>query len=266
MVQRIDPATDEVADSFPMNARPINGILFDGSSIWVTTWGPAELVQLQPSDGAKLNSVALGNDALAMAFDGTYIWVTHLATDNSTGLVTKVRASDGERIASYPVGASGVVFDGTNVWVGNGADMTITRLRASDGQLVDTFRVDGRPSAMVFDGDTVWVGYSKLDGSLSRAATSLQRFPISDVTAFSNVSSGTVWDLHFDGTHVWRSGNGNMIVKYRISDGQNVGQFASDGGDNVMGVLYAVGHLWVSNLIGPGSRNDVVTRHWVGPP
>jgi DNA-binding beta-propeller fold protein YncE len=51
----------------------------------------------------------------------------------------------------------GVVFDGANIWVANFNDVTVTKLRASDGKVLGTFTVGNAPFDMEFDGANVWV-------------------------------------------------------------------------------------------------------------
>jgi DNA-binding beta-propeller fold protein YncE len=43
--------------------------------------------------------------------------------------VTKLRASDGSTLGTFPVGAGpvGVAFDGANIWVANSSDNTISK-------------------------------------------------------------------------------------------------------------------------------------------
>ena len=55
--------------------------------------------------------------------------------NNGSGTVTKVRASDGNIQGTFTVGTSpiGVAFDGTNIWVANAGSNTVTKLRVSDG-------------------------------------------------------------------------------------------------------------------------------------
>jgi hypothetical protein len=55
-------------------------------------------------------------------------------------------------------GASyGVAFDGANIWVANGGDSTVTKLRASDGKVLGTFAVGSFPYGVAFDGANIWV-------------------------------------------------------------------------------------------------------------
>jgi DNA-binding beta-propeller fold protein YncE len=50
----------------------------------------------------------------------------------SSNNVTKLRASDGVCVGTFTVatgtGASGVAFDGANIWVTNGTSNTVTKL------------------------------------------------------------------------------------------------------------------------------------------
>ena len=145
-----------------------------------------------------------------------------------------------------------VVFDGGNIWVANFYAQTITRLSASNGQVLQTIPGAGKPQALVSDGTTVWVGY----------ANSIQRFAISDGSFVANVGSDSVLDLTFDGEYVWASSmSANNVSKYRASDGQKIGQFQPNTGNGqAYGILRAAGHLWVANPY--SGTNNYVTKIW----
>jgi len=49
-------------------------------------------------------------------------------------------------------GPIGVAFDGANIWVANSASDTVTKLRASDGDVQGTFNVGSNPHSVAFDG------------------------------------------------------------------------------------------------------------------
>jgi len=76
--------------------------------------------------------------------------------------VTELNASDGSLVGTYPVGqgAEGVTFDGSHIWVANGANGTVTELNASDGSLVGTYPVGSHPEGITFDGSHIWVANS----------------------------------------------------------------------------------------------------------
>src|SRR5258706_8754336 len=102
-----------------------------------------------------IQSFQVGTGPLNFAFDGANIWVAN--TSDST--VTKLRASDGERLGNFPVGANPwyLTFDGENIWVANDNGSSVTKLRASDGALLGTFPTGSNPHGIAFDGDSIWV-------------------------------------------------------------------------------------------------------------
>src|SRR6188472_1553643 len=71
-------------------------------------------------------------------------------------------------IETYPVGhPANLAFDGTNIWATNAQDDYVTKLRASDGTILDTFDVGRGPSGITFDGTNIWVA-NVLDDSLTK--------------------------------------------------------------------------------------------------
>src|SRR5947209_401321 len=98
---------------------------------------------------------AVGNAPTGLAFDGANIWVTN----NEGASVTKIRASDGVILGTFPVGTGpdSIVFDGEHMWVGNASANTVTELRASNGATLGTFAVGTNPIGLMFDGSNIWV-------------------------------------------------------------------------------------------------------------
>src|SRR5690349_4757661 len=67
-----------------------------------------------------------------------------------------------DTIQTFAVGylPFGLASDGSNIWVVNNGDFTVTKLRASDGRRLGTFPVGSYPGYLVFDGASMWVGNS----------------------------------------------------------------------------------------------------------
>jgi len=63
--------------------------------------------------------------------------------------------------------ACGRAFDGSNVWVTNSGDNTLTQIRVSDGALLATFATGLDPAAVLFDGAQIWVA-NKGSNTVSR--------------------------------------------------------------------------------------------------
>src|SRR5262249_47324862 len=73
--------------------------------------------------------------------------------------VTKLRADDGSNLGTFPVGSApaNLTFDGANIWTANYGSANVTKLRASDGALLGTFAVSSLPSGIAYDGADIWV-------------------------------------------------------------------------------------------------------------
>lgn len=98
-------------------------------------------------------------------------------------------------VGSHP---SGLVFDGANMWVINEYDITITKIRASDGFNLGTFPLGAATGSYgCFDGANVWVTGGNAAGIISKIRASdgalLGSFPVG--------SEGQA--CAFDGTSIW---------------------------------------------------------------
>jgi len=60
---------------------------------------------------------------------------------------------------TYSVGQfpSALAFDGTNIWVANNNDNSVSKLLASTGATVGMFTVGVWPDGVAFDGTNIWV-------------------------------------------------------------------------------------------------------------
>src|SRR5205814_8799347 len=79
---------------------------------------------------------AVGIDPVALAFDGTFIYVANNTSNN----VTRIRASTGAVDGTIAVGShpSALAFDGTFIYVANSLSNSVTRIRASSGAVEST--------------------------------------------------------------------------------------------------------------------------------
>ncbi|MCP4768346.1 MAG: hypothetical protein GY875_19025 [Gammaproteobacteria bacterium] len=85
------------------------------------------------------------------------------------GALSKLRASDGALLDTFIIGSfpMGVAFDGANIWVASYFDNTVSKLQASDGALLDSFPVGVNPRGVAFDGVNIWVA-NETDKSVSK--------------------------------------------------------------------------------------------------
>ncbi len=90
-------------------------------------------------------ALAEGDEATAIAFDGTNMWVIA-----GNGDVTKLSPT-GAMLGTFAVGGTprGIAFDGTNMWVTDG-DASVIELSPT-GVTLGTLAVGSQPSGIAFE-------------------------------------------------------------------------------------------------------------------
>jgi len=192
-VRSSDGVVEQVID---LGTSPLGQVLYDGTSIWVASWGLGNgLSKIRPSDGVILGTYIVGKSPFGLAFDGENIWVTNSADDT----VSKVRASDGQVLFTVPAGNApwGIVYDGANLWAANANSGTLTHLRASDGAFLGVTRAGSNPQLLAFDGRAVWAGNWYPDDIV-------ERFLPANPGRKQAIRAGINPDgILFDGTSIW---------------------------------------------------------------
>jgi DNA-binding beta-propeller fold protein YncE len=111
-------------------------------------------------------------------------------------------------LGTFKVGGApiGIVFDGTNIWVANSNQGTVSKLRARDGKLLGTFVVPGSPYGLVFDGARIWV-------SGDQGVTEL-RVGDGKILHFYYTPTTQTTGIVFTGANIWVTGwNNNAAGK-----------------------------------------------------
>jgi len=89
------------------------------------------------------------------------MWVAN----SNDGSVTRIAVAEGARrqtsqrqtIKLGTITLGGIAFDGSSVWVTQGEANTVTRIRASDGEILGTFATGAVPVGIAFDGTHMWI-------------------------------------------------------------------------------------------------------------
>jgi hypothetical protein len=198
---QIDPTQPAVAVTTltsSLGAFP-QGISFDGARIWTANvGGSVSIVTLNP---LSVNTVTAGfTEPGGILYDGANMWVTDLGTRTSPGSLFKLD-SNGAIIQTVAVGFNTEfpVFDGTNIWVPNNLDNTVTVVRASTGAVLATLTGNGLsgPITAAFDGERILVTNNGNSVSLWKAA---------DLSPLGSVSTGSATQPYgacSDGLNFW---------------------------------------------------------------
>jgi hypothetical protein len=163
-------------------------------------------------------------------------------SNSADGTVTKLRTSDGANLGTFPVGPTprAVAFDGKYIWVANFGGTTVSKLNATDGSPAGTIMVGERPWGLAFDGTYMWVSCWQ-SGTVSKIQASTNQ-----IVGSVNVASPL--GLAFDGTNIWAALNlgGGKVVKISGTGSPTVLQESPAGGFPGS-VTYDGTSVWVSN-------------------
>lgn len=168
---KLDPSTGGLLATVNLPTAYVQSkdVIFDGTYVWVAGNNPTGTVtRVLASNPATTAEFATGAPyPSGLVYDGANVWITNYTSAS----VSKMRASDGAVLASYPVGTNprGLVFDGLNIWVGCDGSTNVYKLRAATGQQVGSpIPFAGGVNKLGFDGSFVWVTGGTQTGYLGK--------------------------------------------------------------------------------------------------
>jgi DNA-binding beta-propeller fold protein YncE len=205
------------------NANRAVGILFAAALFATIGFFASSVAAQEAAPSGTIETFPAGENPWGLAFDGENIWVTNAII--SGGTVTKLRASDGALLGTFPVNgasAAGITFDGENIWVASTLSSTVTKLRASDGAYLGGLIIAQDPLGITFDGANVWVAHrtTRDEGSVTKILSS-------DMHVLGVFPAGPKpRNLTFDGANIWVVNEfAESLTKIRASDGTLLGTF-----------------------------------------
>ncbi len=141
-----------------------------------------------------------------------------------------------------------VQADGANLWVANARSNTVSRVRASDGKLLETWTGAATPTGILVARGLIYVtGNTNPTGSLYSIDP---RQPVGNVSVVaSNLGAGTSM-LTTDGTYIWSANSGpggiNGSVS-RINPDTGAVMTFSAGFGSPAGILFDGSRVWVTD-------------------
>ena len=187
------------------------GIAFDGTRFFTANEsGSVSIVTPGPVIPWTVTTVTSGFGLPEGAiFDGASVWIT----DNVANTLLKLDAG-GAVLQTVTVGANPVLpmFDGSNLWVPNYGDASISVVRASSGAVIATLTGNALngPTSAAFDGQRVLVA--------DYLGNAVSIFKAADLTAVSNIPiSGNVgsYGAASDGVSFFVSfANANKVARF----------------------------------------------------
>jgi len=211
---------------------------------------PMAPVIISPGQVATLHWYAANQTT---QFPLTAVFATGLAFDGENlwvadvggNAIIKLRPSDGTILAKYSVPDPYViVYDGANLWTTDCDGGTVKKIRPSDGTILGSFPVGSCVTAAVFDGANIWVGAHNIVKLRASDGANLGSFDIGNTG--SNPSQG----IAFDGTNIWASNTGtNSAPQQTVTElspsGQILGTFTVGSAPEAM--AFDGFSIWVCN-------------------
>ncbi len=196
-----------------------------------------------PAIWEVVGTYPVGNAPFRMEFDGENIWVANWGWW-AGNTVTKLRASDGFVLDTYVVGTGpcDLLFDGLHMWVANHVSKTVMKLNPSNGDVLATYSMGNDPYQLGFDGANIWVANTLAD--------ELMKIRVSDGAIFGPYTPGNrPSSLAFDGTYIWVTNReDNNVMKIQTSDGAVAATYAM-GSDGPYYLDFDGTHMWILNRL-----------------
>jgi DNA-binding beta-propeller fold protein YncE/outer membrane protein OmpA-like peptidoglycan-associated protein len=240
------------------------GVTSDGTDVWVTNTQDGTVSELDQVAGTVqvVGTYPVGNGPAAVALNGPDVWVDNAGDgtvselDGPTGTLEQSiniideSGLEAQTIAtgSWPAGPTSISSDGTDVWVADDTDNTVSEYDASTSALLQTIPVGDDPVSISSDGEYVWVvnagddTITVLNASDGSYAFNSGTSPIPDPDGPLSVMS--------DGIHVWITNTDNTITVLNAQDGTyayNTDASPIADGDGPVGVSSDGVHVWIYN-------------------
>ena len=185
------------------------GMAFDGTHLWTANNGSSVSI-IEPVSPYTVTTVGTGFvSPYGMVWDGSHIWVTDTEQQklfelDSSGTIIKTIGT-----GIFPESPA---FDGTNIWVPNYTDSTITVVQASTGNVVATIVGDminnvNNPSSASFDGQRILI--------TNYNAGTVTLFKAADLSFIANVPLGVrLGKACSDGINFWLVSDTGVLIRF----------------------------------------------------
>jgi len=137
--------------------------------------------------------------------------------------------------------------DGADLWVANQSSGTVSRVRASDGRLLDTWTDAVQATAVLSAKGLVFVTSETSPGNLYQIDPTQ---PAGSVTILSSSLGNMPISIAFDGSRVWTANNGGSISIVSLNPVSVT--TISTGFSFPVGIMFDGTNMWVTDTGSPG--------------
>ncbi|MFC1670173.1 hypothetical protein ACFL20_07240 [Spirochaetota bacterium] len=187
-------------------------------------------------------STVVGPGIKTILYAGGYIWAV-CSGDQKVykidPLTTEVNATI--NVGEVPGEQRGITFDGSNIWVTNHGDNTLTKINASNNtpQTVDA-GPDDYPQGITYANGYIWYATNHYIMKMDPVSNTI----VDSIRYTDDWRTGRARSLAFDGTYLWTTDiQRKLLVKINPATLNIENNITID--INLMPITYAAGYLWV---------------------
>ncbi len=153
----VDPDTGGILARYTLPHVP-SALLWADGSLWTANAIAGTVTKISP-EGQIVADTAVGQGPLALAYDGSALWIANKDDKSLARMVTASAQVDkkidlkGEPLA--------LAYDGHSLWVALGDLGQVAQIDPRAGTLGLTVDTGGDPSSLAFDGTSLWVAAPK---------------------------------------------------------------------------------------------------------
>jgi hypothetical protein len=212
-------------EALPPNLRQTQGnkhtTLATPGYIWITNTGTQMLERINTTTLEVATFASGGGTPVGIAFDGTYLYVSHFSSGNVTKMTTA-----GEVLASYPIsyGLHQIVFDGVDLWVTSYYEGKIYKLSTS-GTPILSYDSGRYPVDLTVADNKIWVGLFDFTFhpfgtggllKLNNNGTLNAEYPIGENPLGIDFGDNHIWTANFLTGDVFKvnASNGTVVLTF----------------------------------------------------
>jgi YVTN family beta-propeller protein len=244
-VDRIDPATNTVADRITLEGGPCGIAIGSDGRIWIAELGTGSVVALDPKTRTITGRLDhIGPQLWDLKAGFAAIWVV----DQTAKTVLRLDPKTAKVLATIPVGPqpSGLAVMPDGVWVSDDVDGKVRRIDAATNAVVATADIGGAPSWFADDGASNLVVAERGGGKVVSLdpATGVAGAPIA---GWNEPLDGTV----FQGTAWIPEGSGRRVGVFEVGGtGAEVVRYGLPGAVSPFVAEPGFGDVWVLDFGG----------------
>ena len=239
-IERIDPKTNQKADSIAGLAKPCGGMASAFGSLWAPVCGASSLARIDEKTYQVTKTMATGVSSArgVIAATADSIW---LLTDDKTTLA-RIDPDQNQVVGEVrvPAGCRSLIFGETALWLACPAENKVLRINPATNLIDKTIEVSAEPDALAVGAGSIWALCRK-EGKIDRIDPKTNKV---SKTIDLGVP-GAEGEIAFGDGFLWVTQTGFPLTRIDVATETVLQQFYGEGGG---AISVSPGAIWLSNV------------------